>query len=76
MTTTASGRWLLDVRPGAGRIEHRDAPVVEEVTITVVADTDAGEDALAEVEHTTRERCPGVYCLTKPIPLRTSVHRA
>ncbi len=50
-----------------------DAPVVEEVTISVVADSDASDEALAEVEKATRERCPGVYCLTQPIPLTTTV---
>jgi hypothetical protein len=52
-----------------------DSPVVEEVSICVVADSDSGDEALAEVEKAARERCPGVYRLTQPIPLRTRVER-
>jgi uncharacterized OsmC-like protein len=52
-----------------------DKPVVESVSLTVIAESDASDAKLAEVERLTRERCPGVYCLTQPIPLSTRVER-
>ncbi len=53
-----------------------DAPVVERVWLTVRVEADASDEKLAELERLTRERCPGVYCLTNPIPLETRVERA
>lgn len=48
-------------------------PVVEGVTITATVQSEAGREKLEEVERLTRERCPGVYCLTNPIPLTTKL---
>jgi uncharacterized OsmC-like protein len=53
-----------------------DKPIVEKVSLTLIADSDAGDVKLRELEGLARERCPGVYCLTRPIPLETRVDRA
>lgn len=52
-----------------------DKAVVEKVTLKLIADTDASDAKLRELEQVARERCPGVYCLTQPVPLETSVDR-
>jgi uncharacterized OsmC-like protein len=52
-----------------------DKPVVERVALTLVADTDASDADLGDLERLARERCPGVFCLTQPIPLDTRVER-
>lgn len=52
-----------------------DKPVVERVSLTVVAESDATDAKLKDLEHLARDRCPGVYCLTQPIPLETRVER-
>jgi uncharacterized OsmC-like protein len=46
-------------------------PIVEGVEITVMVSADAPREKLEEIERLARERCPGVYCLTTPIPLTT-----
>ncbi|MFH2006665.1 MAG: OsmC family protein [bacterium] len=53
-----------------------DNPVVEQVSLELHVESDADQEKLAELQSLARERCPGVYCLTNPIPLETSVHRA
>jgi len=53
-----------------------DKPVVERTSITLIADSDADDATLSALEALARERCPGVYCLTHPIPLDTHVKRA
>jgi len=50
-----------------------DNPIVQGVEITVNVQADAPKEKLAEIERLARERCPGVYCLTHPIPLRTQL---
>jgi uncharacterized OsmC-like protein len=52
-----------------------DAPVVEQVSLTLEVDTDAGEEQLAELERLARDRCPGVYCLSNPIPIELKLDR-
>ncbi len=52
-----------------------DKPIVERVSLNLVVDSDAGEAKLRELEQLARERCPGVYCLTRPIPLDTDVEQ-
>lgn len=52
-----------------------DNPVVEQVTLTLEVDSDADQDTLEELQRLARERCPGVYCLTHPIPLETQVRK-
>jgi len=53
-----------------------DAPVVEQVSLSLQVDTDAGEAQLAELEGLARERCPGVYCLSNPIPIEFDLDRS
>ena len=53
-----------------------DNPVVEQVSLKLRVDADADETTLAELERLAKERCPGVYCLTHPIPLETGLERA
>ena len=53
-----------------------DNPVVEQVSLTLKVDSDAEPAVLAELERLAKERCPGVYCLTNPIPLETRLERA
>lgn len=48
-------------------------PIVEEVRVTLTVDSDASEEKLAALEALARERCPGVYCMTNPIPLITQL---
>ena len=48
-----------------------DNPIVEEVKITLNVVSGASREKLEELEKLTKERCPGVYCLTNPIPLET-----
>ncbi len=53
-----------------------DKPVVEKVMLKLIADADASDAKVRELEQMARERCPGVHCLTNPIPLETRVDRA
>ena len=46
-------------------------PIVEEVVITIDVSSDASQERLEEIDRLARESCPGVYCLTNPIPLKT-----
>ncbi|MFQ5455738.1 MAG: OsmC family protein [Nitrospirota bacterium] len=50
-----------------------DNPIVERVKISVKVKGDISRDKLSEIEDIVTKRCPGVYCLTNPIPLETSV---
>src|SRR3972149_4079059 len=50
-------------------------PVVEEVSLKLMAQSDADIATLQALERLARERCPGVFCLTQPIPLETSIPR-
>ena len=52
-----------------------DNPVVEQVTLTVDVDSDADQGTIEELERLAGARCPGVYCLTNPIPLETRLRR-
>ena len=47
-----------------------EQPVVERVQLTVSASADRD---LCPLIAAAKERCPGVYCLTKPIPLEVSL---
>jgi len=46
-----------------------DDPVVEQVSLSLQVESDADKVKLAELERLARERCPGVYCLSNPIPI-------
>ncbi len=50
-----------------------DNPIVEGVEIVLSVSSDAPREKLEEIEAEAKERCPGVYCLTEPIPLSTRV---
>lgn len=52
-----------------------ERPVVEGVSVTLYVESEASEEQIQELEDLARERCPAVYCLTKPIPLVTQVKR-
>lgn len=52
-----------------------DAPVVEQVKLALEVDTDAEEEQLDNLERLARERCPGVYCLSNPIPIEFELER-
>jgi len=52
-----------------------DKPVVDRVSLKLVLESDADDARLRTLEQLARERCPGVFCLTQPIPLTTSVER-
>jgi len=43
-----------------------DEPITQKVKLSVVA---SGEGDLKEVANLSKERCPGIYCLTNPIKL-------
>ena len=48
-------------------------PIVEGVEITLSVETDAPHEKVKALEVLTRERCPGIYCLVNPIPLKTRI---
>ncbi|MGM0385935.1 MAG: OsmC family protein [Actinomycetota bacterium] len=52
------------------------APLMEQITVTVVVTTDADDDALARWQQAAREKCPFAYTVISPVPLHTLVQRA
>lgn len=48
-----------------------DNPPVEGIELTVTVSSDATPEKIQEIDRLARERCPGVYCITNPIPLKT-----
>jgi uncharacterized OsmC-like protein len=48
-------------------------PAVEEVQVTMTVEADASREKIEEIERLALERCPAVYCLTNPIPLKTQL---
>jgi len=50
-----------------------DNPIVEEVTFKIAAESDASPDKLDQLRSAVDERCPGLYCLTKPIKVTTEL---
>lgn len=48
-----------------------DRKPIESVTMTLDVESDAPKAKLEELRRAAEERCPGVYCLTNPIPLTT-----
>ncbi len=50
-----------------------EEPIVEEVRITVEVTGDVDESTLASLKEKADEQCPGMYCLTRPIPVKTAV---
>lgn len=50
-----------------------DAPIIEEVRIALQVESEAGKEKIDEIAKLAEERCPGVYCMTHPVPLKTQV---
>ncbi len=51
-----------------------EAPIVEGVRLSVYVESDAPRERLEEVRELATRRCPGVYCATHAIPVRTELH--
>lgn len=45
-----------------------DRPVTQGMTATLRVQSDAPREKLEEIRRLAEERCPGVYCVTNPIP--------
>ena len=58
----------LDLARALGLSEN---PIVEGVEIELSVKSDAPREKLEEIKRLADERCPGVECLTRPIPLTT-----
>ena len=52
-----------------------DNLIVEKITLTIEVKTDTLEDKIKEIEVMAKDRCPGVFCLTNPIPLETEIRK-
>ncbi len=50
-----------------------DNPTVDKVTFKVLCEAKAGKEKIEELKKLAQERCPAVYCLTTPIPLRVEL---
>lgn len=49
-----------------------DAPIVERVSITIDFKSSGTQEELEQIKSLTSQRCPGMYCLTHPIPVDVS----
>jgi len=65
-----SAENLVDLSRSLGLTNN---PIVERVKIIATVKSDATEEQLKDLERLAQERCPGVYCLVKPIPLETEL---
>lgn len=45
-----------------------DRPVTEGISATLRVESDATKEKLEDIRRLAEERCPGVYCVTNPIP--------
>ncbi|MEW6003361.1 MAG: OsmC family protein [Nitrospirota bacterium] len=50
-----------------------EEPIVEGVKITAEVKSNMPKEKIDEVLNLSLKRCPGIYCITKPIPLETSL---
>ncbi|MFQ6046827.1 MAG: OsmC family protein [Gemmatimonadales bacterium] len=50
-----------------------DRPVTQGMSATLRVESDATREKLEEVRRLAEERCPGVYCVTNPIPFSSRV---
>jgi len=50
-------------------------PIVEEVKLQIIVDTDAGDEKIHEIKKLAEERCPAVYCLTAPVKMTVEVSK-
>ena len=80
--TTMMGIKIRDLRVSAENFTDlsktlglTDNPIIERVKIVATVKSDAKEEQLKELEKLAHERCPGVYCLVNPIPLKTELIR-
>lgn len=48
-----------------------DRPVTEGMTASLRVESDAPKSKLEEIRKQAEERCPGVYCITNPIPFES-----
>jgi uncharacterized OsmC-like protein len=48
-----------------------DRPVTEGMNATLQVKSDAPAEKLEEIRRLAEERCPGVYCITNPIPFNS-----
>ena len=51
----------------------RNNPIVRKVHITVEVESNADEAHLQAIEKSAMERCPGIYCITTPIPVTSTL---
>ncbi len=70
LTVTAENQ--VDLSKALGLSEN---PIVEKAQLTIEVKSDASEDKIKEIEAMARNRCPGVFCLTNPIPLETEIRK-
>ncbi len=52
-----------------------DEPIVDAVRITLQVKSPASSEEIDRVLKLSEEMCPAVYCLTKPIPLKTRAEK-
>lgn len=50
-----------------------DRPVTEGMNATLKVKANASEEQLERIRELAEERCPGVYCITNPIPFRSAI---
>lgn len=50
-----------------------DHPPVEQITWELDVEADASAEVIERLKTQADQRCPGVYCITNPIPLTTRV---
>jgi len=48
-------------------------PIVKSIKITVEIKSNASEEKLKEIQKEAMEKCPGVYCVSNPIPVIAEV---
>jgi uncharacterized OsmC-like protein len=48
-------------------------PIVEEIELTLTVSSNANREKLEQIGVLAKDRCPGVYCLTNPIRLKTNL---
>lgn len=60
----------IDLSKALGLSER---PLVERVELTVAAKSDAPKQKLDEIRKLAMERCPGVYCVSNPIPISSKL---
>jgi uncharacterized OsmC-like protein len=62
----------IDVSKVFGLSEN---PIVEEVKWKVIVESEADDEKIEKLKKLAEERCPAVYCLTKPVKLTVDLVR-